>query len=65
MLWVVVIELVRGQDFEKTGGLSIDVIRTSLGGRSMSIIDMALEKVKATRTGIGALSNRHENTVNK
>ena len=58
------IELVICQDFEKTGVSSIDVTRTSETERSFSIIDMAFEEVKATRTDIGALSNRLENTVN-
>jgi flagellin len=64
------LESVMGQNFAESslsglaGGELHDVTTTAGAERALSIIDIALEEVSATRAELGALNNRLESTVN-
>ena len=64
------LESVMGQNFTEsslsslTSGELHDVTTTVGAERALSIIDIALEEVSATRAELGALNNRLESTVN-
>ena len=63
------LESVMGQNFTQSSLSSLasgelhDVTTTAGAERALSIIDIALEKVSATRAELGALNNRLESTV--